>query len=354
MKTEHVVVGMSGGVDSAAAAWMLHERGYRVSGVTLRFSCYARSAASPRPCCSDALLRRARRLCAKLGIDHHVVDVEKEFNETVVRDFLDGYRAGRTPNPCIVCNEKVKFPALVNAADRLGCEWIATGHYARLVSGGRGAPLLAAAIDAKKDQSYFLYRVPVKILRRTLFPLGETLKESVKTASARFGPGNEGQRESQDVCFLPDGDLRRFLGERIGFAPGEIVGRDGRVLGRHDGAHLYTIGQRKGLGVAGGIPLYVSEIDTRGRRVVLGRKEEIFSALALCGNLRLRSRDLSDGLAAKIRYGRAPAEVARTVRRGPLLEVVFREPQWAVTPGQSLVLYRGGAVVGGGIIEKVT
>ena len=354
MKTEHVVVGMSGGVDSAAAAWILHEKGCRVIGVTLRFYCYARSAASPRPCCSDALLRRARRLCAKLGIDHHVIDVEKEFNETVVRDFIDGYRAGRTPNPCVLCNEKVKFPALVKAADWLGCERIATGHYARLVSGGRGAPLLAAAFDGKKDQSYFLYRVPVKILRRTLFPLGEMLKESVKSSSARFGPGHEGQRESQDVCFLPDGSLRRFLGERIGFDPGEIVDRGGRVLGRHDGAYLYTIGQRKGLGVAGGIPLYVSEIDARNNRVVLGRKEEIFSALALCGSLRLRSRDLSGGLAAKIRYGRAPADVARAVRRGPLLEVAFREPQWAVTPGQSLVLYRGGVVVGGGIIEKVT
>jgi tRNA-specific 2-thiouridylase len=354
MKAEHVVVGMSGGVDSAAAAWILHAKGYRVSGVTLRFYCYARSAASPRPCCSDALLRRARRLCAKLGIDHHVIDVEEEFRETVVRDFLDGYREGRTPNPCILCNEKVKFPGLVKAADWLGCERIATGHYARLVSGGHGAPLLAAAFDGKKDQSYFLYRVPVKILRRTLFPLGETLKESVKSAAARFGPGHEGQKESQDVCFLPDGNLRAFLGERIGFAPGDIVDRGGRVLGRHDGAHLYTIGQRKGLRVAAGIPLYVSEIDTHANRVVLGGKEEIFGAAARCGSVRLRSRDLSIGLAAKIRYGRAPADVSRAVRRGPVLEVIFGEPQWAVTPGQSLVLYRDGIVVGGGIIEKAT
>jgi tRNA-specific 2-thiouridylase len=354
MNTEAVVVGMSGGVDSASAAWILHEKGYRVFGVTLRFSCYARSAASPRPCCSDALLRRARRLCAKLGIDHHVIDVEKEFGDTVVRDFLDNYRAGKTPNPCILCNEKVKFPALVKAADWLGCERIATGHYARLVSGGRGAPLLATAFDGKKDQSYFLYRVPVKILRRTLFPLGEMLKESVKAASARFGVGHEGQRESQDVCFLPEGSLRHFLGERIGFVPGDIVDRGGRVLGRHDGAHLYTIGQRKGLRFAGGIPLYVSGIDVRSNRVVLGPKEEVFGAGALCGSLRLRSRDLGGGLAAKIRYGRVPAAVASAARRGSLLDVTFREPQWAVTPGQSLVLYRGDTVVGGGIIEEVT
>ena len=352
MKTEHVVVGMSGGVDSAAAARILHEKGSRVFGVTLRFFCYARSAGSPRPCCSDALLTRARRLCAKLGIDHHVVDCEDEFRETVVRDFVDGYRAGRTPNPCVLCNEKVKFPALIRAADRLGCERIATGHYARLVSRRGGAPLLAAAVDAKKDQSYFLYRVPARILRRTIFPLGEMLKESVKGAAVREGSGGEKQRESQDVCFLPDGDLRRFLGERIGFSAGDIIDRDGRVLGRHDGAHLYTVGQRKGLRYAGGVPLYVSAIDARRNRVVLGRRDEALSAAALCGSLRLRTRDLEGDLTAKIRYGRAPAGVAAIVRRGPLLEVTFREPQWAVTPGQSLVLYRGPLVIGGGIIEK--
>jgi tRNA-specific 2-thiouridylase len=331
---------------------MLREEGFRVFGVTLRFYCYARSAGSPRPCCSDALLRRARMLCAKLGIDHHVVDVEDEFRETVVRDFLDGYRAGRTPNPCVLCNEKVKFPALARAADRIGCDLIATGHYARLARGAGGAPLIAAAADARKDQSYFLYRVPVNILRRTRFPLGGTLKETVKSAAARFGIDRGKQRESQDVCFLPDGDLRRFLGERIGFAAGDIVDREGRILGRHDGAHLYTIGQRKGLRLAAGVPLYVSAIDARRNRVVLGRRDEIFSAGAVCGSLRLRSRDIGADLAAKIRYGRAPADVARAVRRGSLLEVTFREPQWAVTPGQSLVLYRGGVVVGGGIIER--
>jgi tRNA-specific 2-thiouridylase len=352
MKRESVVVGMSGGVDSAAAARILCEQGYRVSGVTLRFYCYARTAGSPRPCCSDALLRRARRLCAKLGIDHHVVDVEKRFEETVVRDFVEGYRAGRTPNPCILCNEKVKFPALAKAADRLGFEWIATGHYAGLVPSRRGAPLLAAAVDRAKDQSYFLYRVPVKLLRRTLLPLGGMLKESVKAASSRFGPGGEGQRESQDVCFLPDGDVRRFLGERIGLTPGDIVDRAGRVLGRHDGAHLYTIGQRKGLRVAGGRPLYVSAIDARRNIVVLGPREEVLAGGALCAHLRLRSGDLSGGLSAKVRYGRAPARVARAERRGRLLEVIFREPQWAVTPGQSLVLYRDGLVIGGGIIER--
>jgi tRNA-uridine 2-sulfurtransferase len=352
MMHERVVVGMSGGVDSSAAVWMLHERGVRVTGVTLRFYCYARSSGSPRPCCSDAALRRARRLCAKLGIDHHVIDVEDAFRETVVRDFLDEYRSGRTPNPCVVCNEKVKFPGLIRVADRLGAERIATGHYARLVRSPRGAPLIAAARDARKDQSYFLYRVPAGILERTIFPLGDMLKTSVKLLAPRFeaAPGTE--RESQDVCFLPDGDLGAFLRERIGSFPGDVVDRDGRVLGRHDGAHLCTIGQRRGFRIAGGVPLYVSAIDVARNRVVLAPREALFHRGAVCGSLRLRTRDLSGPLGVRVRYARPIAEVSRVERREGLVAVTFREPQWAVTPGQSLVLYREGVVVGGGIIEK--
>lgn len=352
MNTEGVVVGLSGGVDSSSAAWMLHEEGHRVIGVTLRLYCYARASRSPRPCCSDELLRRARALCAKLGVDHHVIDVEDEFRETVVRDFIGEYRAGKTPNPCIVCNEKVKFPALARVADWLGCERIATGHYARLVRGAHGAPLIAAALDDTKDQSYFLYRVPVKILDRTLFPLGGALKESVKREASRLGLGSAAGRESQDVCFLPDGDLGRFLHDEIGSLPGDVVDREGRVLGRHDGVHFYTIGQRRGFGIAAGAPLYVSTIDARENRVVLAPKDDVYGERALCGRLRLRSRDLGPGLKAKVRYRKPLAEVARTERRGRLLVVSFREPQWAITPGQSLVLYRDGVVVGGGIIEK--
>ncbi|MDD4858509.1 MAG: tRNA 2-thiouridine(34) synthase MnmA, partial [Candidatus Krumholzibacteria bacterium] len=276
MNGEGIIVGMSGGVDSSAAAWMLREQGFRVIGVTLRFYCYARSAGSPRPCCSDALSTRARRLCARLGIPHHVVNAEDEFKESVVRGFLEGYRAGTTPNPCIVCNEKVKFPALVRIADALGCARIATGHYARLVHGAGGAVFLAAARDNGKDQSYFLYRVPVNILERTLFPLGETLKQTVKDESSRLGLVRGAQRESQDVCFLPDGDMHRFLEEKVGRAPGEVVDREGRVIGKHDGAHLYTIGQRKGFGIAGGMPLYVSAIDARNNRVVLAPKVDVY------------------------------------------------------------------------------
>ncbi len=352
MEHERVVVGMSGGVDSSTAAWILREAGYSVTGVTLRFYCYARGRGGRRPCCGDAALRRARRVAAALGIDHHVIDVEGAFRETVVADFVGEYRRGRTPNPCIVCNEKVKFPGLLRAADMLECARIATGHYARLVPRRGGAPLLAAARDARKDQSYFLYRVPPRILARALFPLGGMLKESVKRLAPRFESGAGACRESQDICFIPDGDLAAFLRERIGAAPGDAVDAEGRVLGRHEGVHLYTVGQRKGLGIAGGARLYVSALDSARRRIVLSPREALFHRGAVCGGLRLRTRDLSGAVSAKVRYARPAAPAARVEAGDGRLTVIFREPQWAVTPGQSLVLYRGDAVIGGGIVER--
>jgi tRNA-specific 2-thiouridylase len=352
MAGEGVVVGMSGGIDSSAAASMLSEQGYRVIGVTLRFYCYARSEATSRPCCSAALLRRARQLCARLGIEHHVIDAEAEFHETVVHNFIEEYRAGRTPNPCIVCNEKVKFPVLARIADWLGCERIATGHYARLVKDARGKVFLAAASDEKKDQSYFLYRVPVNILNRTIFPLGDMSKETVKRGAAKGGYRHEGQRESQDVCFVPEGNVKKFLRGELGCAAGDVLDREGNLLGKHEGVHLYTIGQRKGLGIAGGAPLYVSEIDSRRNRIVLAAKHDVFHAGALCGSLKLRSSDLEVTLKARIRYRRPLADIKDIERSDSLLAVRFRQSQWAVTPGQSLVLYEGDIVMGGGIIEK--
>jgi tRNA-specific 2-thiouridylase len=354
MKSEAhgVVLGMSGGVDSSTAAWMLAEQGYRVVGVTLRFYCYARSAMSPRACCSDSSLRRARVLASRLGIEHRVIDAEREFRDAVIENFVGEYRRGRTPNPCIVCNEKVKFPALARVADWLGCRFIATGHYARLARARSGQIFLAAAADAVKDQSYFLYRVPVKLLERTLFPLGETSKSEVKRAASRLRLPAAGEKESQDVCFLPDGNLGAFLSERIEPAPGEIVDHEGRILGNHAGVFHFTIGQRKGLRIAGGIPLYVGEIDAARARIVLEPKPMLFHRGAVCASVRLRSNDLGGALAGKVRYRRPLAEIARIEREAGELTVVFREPQWAITPGQSLVLYRDGLVIGGAVVER--
>ncbi len=347
-----VVLGMSGGVDSSTAAWMLAEQGYRVVGVTLRFYCYARSSRSPRPCCSEASLRHARMLASRLGIEHRVIDAESEFRDAVIENFVGEYRRGRTPNPCIVCNEKVKFPALARVADWLGCRFIATGHYARLVRAERGKTLLAAAADAAKDQSYFLYRVPVKLLERTIFPLGDSSKSEVKRAASGLDLPSAKEKESQDVCFLPDGDLGAFLSSEIAPAPGEVVDRKGRLLGSHSGVFHYTIGQRKGLRIAGGVPLYVGEIDAARRRIVLEPKSELFHRTAVCTSVRLRSNNLGGALAGKVRYRKPFAEVERVDRAGGELRVVFREPQWAITPGQSLVLYRDGLVIGGGIVAR--
>jgi tRNA-specific 2-thiouridylase len=347
-----VVLGMSGGVDSSTAAWTLSERGFRVVGVTLRFYCYARAAGAPRACCSEVSLRRARALASRLGIEHRVIDAEREFREAVVANFLDEYRRGRTPNPCIVCNERVKFPALARVADLLGFRFIATGHYARLERGTGGKIFLAAAADAAKDQSYFLYRVPVKLLERTLFPLGGMSKSEVKRVAVALDLPAAGARESQDVCFLPEGNLGTFLSERLEAAPGEVVDRSGRVLGTHEGVFHYTIGQRKGFGIAGGVPLYVGEIEAAERRIVLEPKPRLFHRTAVCANVKLRVADLGGELAGRVRYRRPLAEVERVERAPGRLRVLFREPQWAITPGQSLVLYRGGLVVGGGIVER--
>lgn len=347
-----VVVGMSGGMDSTVAAWLLAEEGYSVVGVTLKLYCYARSASSPRPCCSDVLVRRAGSFCASRNIPHRVIDVEDLFERTVVRDFLSNYRSGRTPNPCIVCNEKVKFPALLHAADELGLDFVATGHYAAVARGSKAAPFLRVARDDSKDQSYFLYRLNSAILRRAIFPLGDLSRREVSEIAADIGLRSESYRSSQDVCFVPDGDLRRFLEERLGKHPGPILDIHGRVIGTHSGIHCATIGQRKRLGLATGVPMYVAAIDAERNAIIVAPKDRLFQIGAVCGRLRLRTRDLRGPLSARVRYRRSFAQVAE-VRPGPSsLEVFFEEPQWAVTPGQSLVLYREGLVLGGGIIEQ--
>lgn len=348
-----VVVGMSGGIDSSAAAFTLHEQGYRVIGVTLRFFCLAASAVHERACCSEESLRRAREVCRRLGIRHHLIDVEKEFREAVIDDFLAEYRKGRTPNPCIRCNEKVKFPALARVADWLGFDRIATGHYARLVRGVGGTVFLSRSVDRKKDQSYFLYRVPVGLLRRTIFPLGRLAKREVLALASRFGIDPCAESESQDVCFLPDGDLGGFLRQHIAAKPGEIVDSSGAVLGRHTGIAFYTIGQRRGFGISGAAPLYVKQIDARENRIVLSPEEELYSRTAVCKHVKLRRLTLDGSYRAKIRYRHTLAGVESLKRSHGALIVRFEKSQRAVTPGQSLVLYRENVVMGGGVIDRV-
>jgi tRNA-specific 2-thiouridylase len=331
---------------------ILHESGYRVVGVTLRLFCYAGARTSERACCNERALRRARAVCTRLGIPHHIVDVEDAFARLVINRFVLAYARGRTPNPCIACNEHVKFPALLRTADVLGAEHIATGHYARLARRRGGAPLLARAADRDKDQSYFLYRVAAGTLGRVLFPVGGMKKDEAReTVSALDVEPGRG-RESQDVCFIPDGDLAAFLGARIAPRRGRIVDPSGRVLGRHEGIHRYTVGQRKGLGVSAPAPRYVKEIDAARNEIVLAAEKELYERDIICTHVRLRSRTLDASYRAKIRYRHPPAAVETVRRCGASLAVRFSRAQRAATPGQSLVLYEGDIVAGGGIISR--
>jgi tRNA-specific 2-thiouridylase len=349
---EGVAVGMSGGVDSSAAAHILRERGYDVVGVTLKFFCLSDRTLSPRACCSRDSIRRAKSVCNKLGIPHKIIDVEELFDGKVVRYFVREYRRGRTPNPCIVCNEKVKFPAIADFADRMGLRWIATGHYAGLDSREDGSVLLRAAENRAKDQSYFLYRVAVKHLSRTIFPVGDLSKAEAAAKVSRLGFKAGEKRESQDICFLPDGDIGAFIAASLGTRDGDVVDMEGKIIGRHNGHFYYTIGQRRGLGIAGDAPMYVREIDAIRNRIVLAPEDKLFSRTVRFAQLRLRGRKLGTPLAAKIRYRHGPAPLESITRDKSVMIARFRQPQRAVTPGQSIVLYRNGFVLGGGVIES--
>jgi len=353
---EGVVLGMSGGVDSSTAALLLRDAGYAVVGVTFRFYCPGCGGCG---LAEDPHVARARSVCRALGIEHMAVDASGSFDGKVVESFVGEYRRGRTPNPCVVCNEMVKFPSLASVADSVGAAMIATGHYARASRDASGKVWLEKGADPSKDQSYFLYRVPVRLLERCLFPLGGTTKQEVRKAASAAGlvplAGTQGGAEpgggeSQDVCFIPDGDLAGFLSSRIKPVPGEVVDESGRVIGSHEGIHRYTVGQRRGLGISGASPMYVRGIDPAANRIVLAENDRLFSLTAACFRLKMRVGRPAPPLKAKIRFRHSPAAVARIDIESGACTVVFAEKQRAVTPGQSLVLYDGARVLGGGII----
>jgi tRNA-specific 2-thiouridylase len=349
---EGVAVGMSGGIDSFIAAWILQQRGFRVVGITLRFFCHSRFDVAAGSCCDEAAVDRVKKLCSRLGIPHYTAGVGDEFGREVIEYFISEYGAGRTPNPCIVCNERVKLPALAKYADRLGLEHTATGHYVRKVRGPGGRVFLACARDKGKDQSYVLYRMPVKLLERCIFPVGELEKREVCELASRLGVKLPSGHESQDACFVPSGGLGVFLEARLGARSGDVVDSRGAILGRHRGIHFYTVGQRRGLGVSAAAPLYVKHIDAADNKIVLAPDGELHARKAVCRRLKLRTRSLDGSLRAKIRYRHKAAPVKTARRRSGSLEVEFVTTQRAITPGQSLVLYRDGLVVGGGVIDE--
>jgi tRNA-uridine 2-sulfurtransferase len=357
---ERIVVGMSGGVDSAVAAALLRDRGFEVIGVTMLI--WSPPWADPRQesgCCGLGAAEDARRTAAALGIRHYVLDFQEIFYETVVENYAAEYRAGRTPNPCIRCNEFVKFGALLHRAGQLGAERIATGHYARVHrDSDSGRWLLRRAVDPARDQSYALYRLDQEQLSRTLFPLGEMTKAETRALAARLELPVAAKPDSQEVCFIPDNDYPGFLGRLLPETrrPGAIIDPDGQVLGEHPGIAFFTVGQRKGLGISAREPHYVTRIAPEANTITVataGHPSRFARELVAEQPNWIDRERLTERVAvsAKIRYNMAdqPAELAPET--GESFRVTFEAPQKAVTPGQAVVCYRGDTLIGGGVIR---
>jgi len=345
------MVAMSGGVDSSVAAYLLCRQGHDVAGVTMCLEIADKSGV-PKHCGTDAV-GDARKICDILQIPHHVLDFSAKLFSDVIQDFIDQYTEGRTPNPCVRCNRLLKFGSLLDYAQSCGFDFIATGHYAGIAL-HEGKPVLCRRIDDPKDQTYFLYSIPSSKLDKILFPLSELDKQQVREIAQDAGLPVASKPESQEICFVPDNNYRAFLRKYESFnsKPGDFVNLRGEILGTHRGISDYTVGQRKGLGIASGKPLYVLCIDKEHNRVVLGDKDELGAEALIATDVNLFMDGIPEQITAKIRYSQHDIPCKAKVGTDKKLEVRFEKAQDAVTPGQSVVLYKRELVVGGGIIEK--
>ena len=343
-----VLVAMSGGVDSSVAAFLLKQDGYDVSGVTmcLGISNSGDDKASYR---WVEAIRDAKRVCGAIGIAHYAIDFSKEMEDGVVQEFIAEYMNGRTPNPCVRCNELLKFGKLYDFA-RLEYDYFATGHFARIVLRD-GQPCLAEPKDNKKDQTYFLYSIKRECLPHIVFPLADYTKEEVRDIARKAGLPVAEKVQSQDICFVLDGDYKKFLASRgYDFEEGDLVSVNGEVIGKHSGIGNYTIGQRRGIGVASEKPYYVISLNGKKREVVVGTKEDLYSKKLCAGPINMLVDEVPEKVSAKIRYGHEKVLCSVTLKKDGKADIVFDEKQEAITPGQSVVFYEGDIVVGGGII----
>jgi len=350
-----VVVAMSGGVDSSVAAALLKEQGYEVIGMMMRLWSEPGKEESNR-CCTPDSMAQARRVAATLDIPFYVIDAKDVFRETVVEYFLEGYARGETPNPCLICNRKIRWTFLLGHALALGAEYMATGHYVRMRKAERGKSELLRAVDRNKDQSYVLHVLNQEKLNHALFPIGEYTKPEIRQIAEKHGLPTASRKDSQDLCFLAGEDYRNFIQRNAVemLKPGEIVTRDGKLMGEHNGLANYTIGQRKGLGVASPVPLYVITKDTLRNTLVVGTQDELGSSELVARNVNWVSGEAPDEsfrAEVKTRYTAKEAEALVMPIDENQVKVRFDAPQRDVTAGQAAVFYQGDVLLGGGLIQ---